>query len=197
MMKPTEAGQRNDATVFGFLLDWTTGGSLFLQRQMYPVVVIVAEILAQDSLEVPFAQHNHTIQTFPPDAADHSLGKRVLPGTSRRCLHLHYPHVLDPFLEIGTVDSISVSQQILGCCIPWARLNELLCSPFRGRVSGNVEVNDLPGSMVENDRYVQNSEGRSRHRQKVHGIGVVHVILQECPPGLGRRPTGSEFPDEL
>ena len=72
MMKASESRQRNNSTVFRLFLDWAAEGRVLLQRQMCPVVVIVAEILTQ----------------------------------------------------------------------------------VRGRIAGNVEVNDLPGSMVKDDGYI-------------------------------------------
>jgi len=45
---------------------------------------------------------------------------------------------------------------------------------------------DSPPVVAEDHQYEQDFECRSRNREKVHGA-FVHMVVQECPPGLGRR----------
>ena len=52
---------------------------------MGPIAVVVAAELRQHRAEVPLAEHDEVIQTFPPEGADDPLGDRVrLGGMDRR-----------------------------------------------------------------------------------------------------------------
>ena len=53
-------------------------------------------------------QHDNMIQTISPDAANHAFDKCILPRTSRRSKHLFNTHALDAFLELASINSISI-----------------------------------------------------------------------------------------
>ena len=55
-------------------------------------------------------QHNNMIQTISPDAADDAFHKCILPRASRRGEYLFDIHAFYAFLELASIDSISVPQ---------------------------------------------------------------------------------------
>jgi hypothetical protein len=82
---------------------------------------------------------------------------------------------------------ISVAQQITRRALPWKRFAELVSSPFDSRMRRHGEVNDAPTLVRQHQKHVQDLESDRRHREEVDGYKAVDVILEESPPGLGRR----------
>lgn len=92
--------------------------------------------------------------------------------------------MLDSVPENFPVNRIPISYQVFGCGIPRAGFHNLLSSPFGSGMPGHVEMQDLSSVMPENDAYEQNPEFHGGYCEKIHGKGVVHVILYEGSPRL-------------
>jgi len=78
MVQSADVRDGNHATTFG--LDHFRHGRLALQRELRPNRVVVTEILLEDATQMPLAEDDHMVETFPTDRTDHGLGVRVLPG---------------------------------------------------------------------------------------------------------------------
>jgi len=64
---------------------------------------------------------------------------------------------------------------------------QLLSRPFRGRMSGHVEVDNATPVMGQRQKYVEDLETQGRHGKEVDGHQLLQVILQEGAPSLRRR----------
>ena len=95
-------------------------------------------------VECRFVEDDHMIEALAPDGANHALDVSSLPRRSRRRKHLLDAHVLDLSGEVVTKDSVPISQQITRCRVPGNRIAKLLCGPFRGGMSRDVEVQYAP-----------------------------------------------------
>jgi hypothetical protein len=111
---------------------------------------------------VPFVQYNDVIQTIPPYAADHAFHKRILPRAARRSEYLFDTQAFDTHLKLTSIDSIAISQQVLRCCIPWKRLDDLLPGPPSGGMLHDVEIQH-PTTVVGEDQ--QNEQYFEAHRR--------------------------------
>jgi hypothetical protein len=80
-----------------------------IQRQMCPGMVIILKILGQDSVQMPFVQHDRMVQTLPAYGADHAFAVRILPGKRRRNEDLLDAHAFDSLLEVVCVDAIAIT----------------------------------------------------------------------------------------
>jgi hypothetical protein len=56
----------------------TSGGRILQQRPVWPVRVLVIDILAQDQPQVPFADDQHLVQALAAGAGDPAFGNRVV-----------------------------------------------------------------------------------------------------------------------
>jgi len=68
----------------------------------------------------------------------------------------------------------------------------LLSCPFCGGVGRDATVQDAATIMGKHEENKQQPKGRSWHHEEISGNQLLHVILQECLPGLGRGPTGMD-----
>lgn len=64
MIKPTDFREYNHIPQFP-ILNRSCHGATHFERQMRPVLVVVAEIFGQDSLEMSLVHDNHVVETFP------------------------------------------------------------------------------------------------------------------------------------
>ena len=129
-------------------------------------------------------QDEHVVQAFAADTPDQPLDVRILPRTPWGDHDLLDLHMLYPLLKGSAIDAVPVTQEIPRGLVPREGVNDLLGGPFRGGMLGDVEVDDAPSMMGQDD---QDKEQRVPHRgdhKEIQGHEILHVILQE---GLPRR----------
>ena len=142
VVEPTDLRPRNDGAVFG----WLHGarlGRVFLERQMRTRAVIVAEVAAQTTTQVPLVQDDDVVEELAADCADHALGEGVLPRRARSGDSLGDADASDPLPKLGAVDAVAIAEQVAGRRVTGERLDDLLRSPGGRGAIGDVEVYDL------------------------------------------------------
>jgi len=70
-------------------------------------------------------------------------------------------------MEACAIGLIAITQEILGCRVPWECLNHLLSGPLGSRTFGNIEVDNFTPFMFEHEKDIQDSECRRRHSEEV------------------------------
>ena len=80
--------------------------------------------------------------------------------------------------EARPVDSIPLSQR--------QGIDDLLRGPLCRRMLRNIEMDDAPAIVTENDANEQNPEGGGRKHEEVDGPQILDMIVEKAPPGLGR-----------
>ena len=174
----------------GFGLDrpharWLDGPRLWtvlLQPQMSTASMVVVHVLPKHSPEVPLIKDDHMVEALASDRSNHPLDVRVLPGRPSCGLDLLDAKRRYPTCEIESVDPVSISDEISRSCFPWKSLGDLLAGPRRSRVRGDIEVDDLPSFVVQDEEDVQNSEGGSRHGEEIDRDDVRGMIGQKGSP---------------
>jgi len=90
--------------------------------------------------------------------------------------------MLDSTLEELTVDRVTIAKQEALSLIEWERFNDLLRGPLRGRMSGDVEVNDMSSIMTRHDEGEKWAKGRGEYSKEVNCSDVANMVVQEGPP---------------
>src|SRR3954452_25548150 len=93
--------------------------------------------------EMPLAEHDNVVKTFPPDRTERPFTMSVLPRRSRRgwpIPNAHRPKAAD---EDVTVDGVAVTDYVSRRSCPTIGLGELLRNPFRGWVGGHPQPQHL------------------------------------------------------
>lgn len=78
MMNSADAGQFRDIALIG-RINSPRCRCIFLQRQVCPVLMIIAEIVSKHSAQMLLVQGDDVIQNVAPDAADYPFDERILP----------------------------------------------------------------------------------------------------------------------
>ncbi|MEI8195054.1 MAG: hypothetical protein WCI73_04015 [Phycisphaerae bacterium] len=74
-------------------------------------LVVVGEVLSENSLEMLLVEHEEMAEALSADRTDHPFDIRGLPGRSEGCAHLVDAHVLYAVGKRGAVDRISIPQE--------------------------------------------------------------------------------------
>jgi len=85
MMQAAKPRHREDsATGFGTLFCFTTVRSSLLQREVRSVIVIIADVVGHESLQMPFVEHDHMVEQIATAIPNPAFGNAILPRTAKR-----------------------------------------------------------------------------------------------------------------
>jgi hypothetical protein len=132
-------------------------------------------------------QHNHMIETLPPDGSDQPFHECPLPRTGWSGPDFLDPHGLHSLDDIGPLNCVLIPQQIAGNGILRKSLDHLLTCPKGRGGCGDVEVDDLPSIVPQDHETEQDSKSNGRDGEEVDRGDLSSVILQQCLPGLRGR----------
>ena len=167
-------------------------GRVALQREMGPDAVVVGDVCHQNPPQVPLAEHDQVVEALPTNRADGALREMVLPGRLPAGDDLANPHPLHPPSEPVTIDRVPVTdEESWDWPIAWECLDELLGRPFRGRAGSDIEVEDAPAIVGEDQEAHQKPERGCGNDEEVAGRRVRQVISEEDEPGLRAWPASA------
>src|ERR1700739_2247663 len=96
MMQATESSERlNPASAGRFPGDGAAFWRVLGQPQMGSVLMVVGDIFAHESLQMPFIEHDDVIQQVTAAASHPTLCDSILPGTAKRGANRFTPQVRD------------------------------------------------------------------------------------------------------
>src|ERR1039458_5813015 len=82
VMQPAHALLANHCTLFQRACP--TSRRLLVQPEVRSVVVIVGNVLGEESLQMPLIQRDHVVEQVAAAASDPTFGDPILPGTPNR-----------------------------------------------------------------------------------------------------------------
>jgi len=137
------------------------------------------------------AEHEHGVQTRPPDAPDHPRRRRMLPRTPWGRTSLRSPHTRDASGQDGAIDRIPVAEEIPGCVGPRARRHQVLRRPRGGRRLRHGAVANPPPRMREHEEPEAPPQAARGDGEEGPGDARGHVSLPAGPPRRCGRPMGA------
>jgi hypothetical protein len=93
-----------------------------LKPEMRAILMMVTNILREQSLQMAFIQRNNVVQQVLSTASDPTLRYTVLPGTPERGLHRAHLQGSNYRWKLPTILRISIEDQKLGSGTKWKRL---------------------------------------------------------------------------
>jgi hypothetical protein len=97
------------------------------------------------------AQRNNVVQQVSSAAFDPTLRYTVLPGTPERGLHRAHLQKSNCRWKLPSIFRISTEDHKLGSGTKWKRLPQLLDDPTTRRMLGDVNVQDAPPIMADDE----------------------------------------------
>src|SRR5215469_13769419 len=122
---------------------------------MRAVLVVIANVVEEKSLQMPFVHRNNMIQQLPPTAFDPALRHPVLPWTLERGLHRFNLERSHGSGNLHSVLPVPVEDQKPGSRAKRKGLPQLLHNPQTRRMLGDVAVQDAPPVMSDHEKAVQ------------------------------------------
>jgi len=86
------------------------------------------------------------------------------------------------------VDVVSVVDQMSWLTAPSAGFDHLSPDPRRRRAGRNVEVNQLPARVADEEQHVQRLKADRLHHEQVRRPDALDLVAQECSPALASLP---------
>ena len=74
-------------------------------------VVEIADILAQDLLQMALIEYEHMVEALDPDRSHPALGDRVGPRRPERCESLGNAEITYPPIETGAITAIAIMNE--------------------------------------------------------------------------------------
>jgi hypothetical protein len=92
---------------------------------------------------VRLAQHDDVVHALAPDRSDQPFGKAILPRRTWRDGFVTDAHGSESPPDGSAVDAIPITDQVARGLIPGECLRDLACDPFRGRMSCDVNADEV------------------------------------------------------
>jgi hypothetical protein len=119
--------------------------------------MIVTEIAFQDPPQMPVIDDDHVVQALASNTTDHAFHVTILPRTPGRNPNLLNAHSFNSYREGMTIDSISIPNQISWRTVLWKCLNDLLCSPDRCWMFGDIKMENTTTVVCQHHKNVQHA----------------------------------------
>src|SRR5215510_12903929 len=129
-------------------------------------------------------EDDQMIETFSADTSNYSFCVRILKRRMGRGDHFVNLHPFYPASKLRAIDRISIPEQVSRRGVIGKCFDDLLCGPWGGRIRGQIEMNDLPAIVQEDNEAVQNAEIDRRDCEKIYGRNLIRMIGKKCFPGL-------------
>src|SRR5215471_15108604 len=141
-----------------------------------------------------FVERDHMIKDFTATRSHPSLGNPVLPRRLNTRPLRFQTRRLQKGDHIGVVFFFSSRRRHTRWTSLGKGLPQLLHHPLGCRVSRDIEVQDLPPSMLDDEETIQPSECHRRYGEKVERNDHLAMILQEGQPTLAGIPAAVDSP---
>jgi len=127
-------------------------------------------------------QCDEVIHALSPHRSDQSFGKAILPGRSRCGRLVPDAHGAQSACDHGSVDAITITDQVFWMLIPGECLGNLTRNPFSRCC--DIDPDQLSAVQSDDDEGIEQVEANGRNDEQVHGGNVRRVVPQKGAPSL-------------
>src|SRR3990172_2951243 len=155
------------------------GWCVLAESQMCSVLVVVAHIIGEKPLQVVFIEGNNVIQQVAPTALHPSLCNSVLPRTPGRGPDGLDGHRANCNRDFQSIFAIAVEDEKPGSRLIWVGFTQLLTDPATGGAPRDIEMQDVPPVVADDEEAVQHTKRGRGNREEVHRGDGSPMISQE------------------
>ena len=130
----------------------------FPESKMRAVVMIVADVVSEQTLQMAFVNCDDVIQEFPAAAAYPTLRNSILPRAPQRSADRTRLQRSNSCGDLQPVLRIPVENEKPGSRCERKRLSQLLDDPPARGVLSNVEVQNAPPVVVDDEKAIEHPE---------------------------------------
>ena len=177
MVQPAESLVRKDLT-----RSYRTSPAVrcsLLKSEMRAVLMMVTNILREQSLQMAFIQRNNVVQQVSSAASHPTLRDAILPRTSEGSSHGNDPRCAHGCDHLEPKLLIAIKDQVFGRGFKGKRLPQLLDDPTARRMLRDINVQDAPPIMTDDEEAVEHAERDRWHREEIHGGNGFPMVTKE------------------
>src|SRR6266511_6042449 len=151
---------------------------------MWTLAVVVLHIFAEHLQEMSLVQHDQVVEALPTKGPDDSLSHRVSVWGMHWGHDRRDPDARSVVNEVLAVTAVVVANEIPGLRAPGRRFDDLSPDPLCRRMLCDVDVDDAPAAMRDEDQRVYPAEHECLHREQVERPDRGNMVVQEGAPAL-------------
>jgi len=186
MVKTAEAWQRSQTGIGNCSrLDRTSVGCVFAQGIVNAVVLVIANVLADDATKVFFIQRDDVVEDLAAAASNPSFGRSVLPWAVNARSFGFQSGGRQEGNDVAVEDGIVIQNGVAVWGRVRKRFAQLLHDSVCRWMSRNVEMQDSTPFVLDDEETVQHSEAYGRHGEEVERDYGLAVVVKKCEPFLG------------
>ena len=167
MVQPTQASPRDDLT--RACRTSPARRCLLLKPEVRSVVMIIGHVFKEESLQMVLVQSNDVVEHIPSAAADPALSNTVLPRAPDGSLRGDDLHGSNRGWNFQSILCIVIKDEELGGRLIREGFSQLLGNPGASGKTRNVEVENAPAVMPDDEEAVQKAESDGGYGKEVHG----------------------------
>jgi hypothetical protein len=183
-MQATESSVRNNTTPSRRT---NSASRCFLaQSEVGAVIVIIADVLGKQSLQVVLVQSNDMVEEVPPTASDPALCNAILPRALEGGLDARHVHGTNGRGNFQPELLVMIEKEELGGGLIWKSFPQLLDDPTTGGMPSDIELEDAPTIMADDKEAIEYVESKSGNGEEIHRSYGFAMITKKSHPSLRR-----------
>jgi hypothetical protein len=153
---------------------------------MRAVLVIVANILRDQAFQVAFVNCDDVIQEITPATPYPTLCDSILPRTFERGADRIHSQGSNRRGDFQSILDITIKDDEPRSGSKWKCFSQLRDDPQASRMLGDIEVQDAPTIVTDDEKAVEHLESDRRNSEEVHRGNRFPVITEKGKPAPGR-----------
>jgi hypothetical protein len=152
---------------------------------MRAVLVVVANILREETFQVAFVNCNDVIQEITAATPYPTLCDSILPRTLERGADRIHPQGSNRCRDFQSILGITIKNDEPRSGSKWKCFSQLLDDPRACRMPCDIEMQDAPTIVTDDEKAIERAEGDRRNSEEVHRGNRFSVITEKGKPALG------------
>jgi hypothetical protein len=152
---------------------------------MRAVLVVVANILREQAFQVAFVNCDDVIQEITPATPYPTLCNSILPRTFERSADRIHHQGSNRCGDFQSILGITIKDDEPWSGFKWKCFSQLLDDPQACRMLCDIEVQNAPTIVTDDEKAIERAEGDRRNREEVHRGNRFPVITEKGKPALG------------
>src|ERR1700720_4021277 len=153
---------------------------------MCAVLMVVANILREATFQVAFVNCNDVIQEITSATPYPTLCHSILPRTFERSAERIRPQGSNRCRDFQSILGITIKDDEPRGGSKWKCFSQLLHDPRACRMLCDIEVQDTPTVVTDDEKAIERAEGDRRNSEEVHRGNRFPVITEKGKPALSR-----------
>src|SRR5258708_8273616 len=153
---------------------------------MSAVLVVVANILREPAFQVAFVNCNDVNQEITSATPYPTLCDSILPRTFERGADRIHPQGSNRCGDFQSILGIAIKDDEPRSGSKWKCFSQLLDNPRACRMLCDIEVQDAPAIVTDDEKAIEHAESDRRNSEEVHRGNRFPVITEKGKPALSR-----------